>query len=111
MSRMAAVNVSKASLHWAVATGVRVVSFFAVARAVAAACMSVSNSCKAAGGMPHALALAPATLCQSRAIAKIPSLLLGSQSLLVDIFFSSSYKKSTSEQAVSRLLVFGLVHF
>jgi hypothetical protein len=32
--------------------------------------------------------LVPATLCQSRAIAKIPSLLLGSQFLLIDIFVS-----------------------
>jgi hypothetical protein len=38
--------------------------------------------------MSHAAALAPATLCQSRAIAKLPSRLVGSQSLPVAMALS-----------------------
>jgi hypothetical protein len=80
MSRVSSDSASKASLHRAVATGVRVLSFRAVSRALSAAPASVVSFCKTPSGMPQFCRFAVMTVIHSLAIARIPSRLAGSQS-------------------------------
>ncbi|MDR0374682.1 MAG: hypothetical protein LBH85_03055 [Treponema sp.] len=82
MSRIKAISASNASLHRAVTTGVRVVSFLAADRA--------PSSVRVEAGTPQSPALGSATANQSRAIASCPSRLAESQSVVFDILVHSA---------------------
>jgi hypothetical protein len=81
MSRIAAMSASNAARHWAVATGVRVVSFCAVSGAVSAACVWTPSPVSAAAGIFYAAACIPATATQSFAMLNCPVRVPGIQSV------------------------------
>jgi hypothetical protein len=62
---MKVVRALKASLHRAVATGVREVSVLAIVRATSASALRVESSVSAASGIPQAVFLGVQTVIQS----------------------------------------------